>query len=84
MVVEYSSDARSLVRLFDVNGTAAGEVNLPGLGTATGFTGSGKKPETFFSYSDYQTPTRICDSTSRRMQSAISARPRCPRTSRRT
>ena len=53
VVVEYSRDARSLVRLFEVNGTAAGEVPLPGLGTATGFTGSGKNPEAFFSYSDY-------------------------------
>ena len=59
VVVEYSRDARSLVRLFDVNGAAAGEVNLPGLGTATGFTGSGKNPESFFSYSDYLSPTRI-------------------------
>ena len=59
MVVEYSRDARSLVRLFDVNGTAAGEVTLPGLGTATGFTGSGKNPESFFSYSDYLSPTRV-------------------------
>ena len=45
MVVEYSRDARSLVRLFEVNGTAAGEVTLPGLGTATGFQGSGTNPE---------------------------------------
>jgi prolyl oligopeptidase len=59
IVVEYTSDARSLVRLFDVKGTQTGEVKLPGLGTATGFQGAGDNPEAFFSYSDYLSPTRI-------------------------
>lgn len=59
VVVEYTRDARSLVRVFDVNGTQAGEVQLPGLGTAAGFQGSGTNPETFFSYSDYLSPTRV-------------------------
>jgi prolyl oligopeptidase len=59
VVVEYSRDARSVVRLFDVNGTQAGEVKLPGLGTATAFQGTGGNPEAFFSYSDYLSPTRI-------------------------
>src|SRR6185295_11151798 len=59
MVLEYTRDARSLVRLFNKDGTAAGEVQLPGLGTAAGFQGSGTNPETFFSYSDHLSPTRI-------------------------
>jgi prolyl oligopeptidase len=59
VVVEYTRDARSLVRLFDTSGAMAGEVKLPGLGTATGFVGSGDNPETFFSYSDYLSPARI-------------------------
>jgi prolyl oligopeptidase len=59
VVVEYSRDARSVVRLFDVNGAQAGEVQLPGLGTATAFQGSGTHSEAFFSYSDYLSPTRI-------------------------
>ena len=59
VVVEYTRDARSLVRMFSASGAAAGEVNLPGLGTAAGFQGSGTNPETFFSYSDYLSPTRI-------------------------
>ncbi len=44
-MVEYTRDARSLVRLYENNGTLAGEVKLPGLGTATGFQGSGTNPE---------------------------------------
>jgi prolyl oligopeptidase len=59
VIVAYTRDARSLVRMFETNGTEAGNVNLPGLGTAAGFQGGGKDPETFFSYSDYLAPTRI-------------------------
>jgi prolyl oligopeptidase len=59
VIVEYSRDARSVVKLFDVSGAAAGEVRLPGLGTASGFSGTGSDPEAFFSYSDYLSPTRI-------------------------
>jgi prolyl oligopeptidase len=59
VVVEYTRDARTVVRLFDVNGADAGEVKLPGLGTATAFQGAGNNPEAFFSYSDYLSPTRI-------------------------
>jgi len=59
VVVEYTRDARSVVRLFDVNGTQAGEVALPGVGTAASFFGSGSNPEAFFYYSDYLSPTRI-------------------------
>ena len=60
VVVEYSRDARSVVRLFDVSGAQAGEVKLPGLGTATGVPGHGHAiREAFFSYSDYLSPTRI-------------------------
>jgi prolyl oligopeptidase len=59
IAVEYTRDARSLVRLFDVGGALAGDVQLPGLGAATGFAGSGTNPETFFSYTDYLAPLRV-------------------------
>jgi prolyl oligopeptidase len=59
ILVNYNRDVTSLARLFEINGAAAGEVKLPGLGTATDFTGHGDSPEAFFSYSDYQTPARI-------------------------
>jgi len=59
VLLEYIRDARSLVRLYNADGSSAGEVQLPGLGTATGFQGSGDNPESFFSYSDYLAPARI-------------------------
>jgi len=59
VVVEYSRDAYNIMRLFDVSGTLAGEVKLPGLGTTKDFKGRGTDTEAFFSYSDYLSPTRI-------------------------
>jgi prolyl oligopeptidase len=59
VLVEYTRDARSVVRLFEVSGASVGEVKLPGLGTGTGFSGTGYNSEAFFSYSDYLSPTRI-------------------------
>ena len=59
IVVRYVQDAHSAVRLFETGGRLAGEVQLPGLGTVTGFHGEGNDPETFFSYTDYVTPPQI-------------------------
>jgi prolyl oligopeptidase len=59
ILVEYTRDARSVVKLFETRGTEVGEVKLPGLGTATGFQGEGDNPEAFFSFSGYQAPTSI-------------------------
>ncbi|HET7809476.1 MAG TPA: prolyl oligopeptidase family serine peptidase [Steroidobacteraceae bacterium] len=59
VVVEYTRDVHSVVKLFEASGAPAGDVQLPGIGTATGFQGHGDNPEAFFSYSDYLSPTRI-------------------------
>ncbi len=59
VLVEYLRDARSVVRLFETTGAAAGEATLPGLGTAKDFQGSGTNPELFFTYSDFLSPTRV-------------------------
>ena len=59
IIVTYLHDAHSLVKVFDASGQVLNEVPLPGRGTADGFLGHGNKPETFFSYSDYLTPTSI-------------------------
>ena len=56
VVVEYSRDARSVVRCSTANGKRLHEVALPGLGTATASRAAKRQPETFFSYSDYLTP----------------------------
>jgi prolyl oligopeptidase len=59
IVANYVRDAHSLVKLFETDGKAVGDVPLPGLGTTFGFDGKSADKETFFSYTDYVTPTAI-------------------------
>lgn len=59
IVAEYMQDAFSVVKIFELDGTEAGVVNLPGIGTASGFRGEIDDPETFFSYASFNTPVTI-------------------------
>src|SRR5438128_1752781 len=58
-VAVYLKDAHSAVKLFKLDGSRDGEIALPGLGTAEGFTGKRKDRETFYSFTSYTTPTEI-------------------------
>jgi len=59
IIAEYVEDAHSVARIYDVNGKSLGDVALPGLGQVGGFDGDPGDSETFFSYTDYLTPTQI-------------------------
>jgi len=59
IIARYMQDAKSVVKMFDLEGNADGAVDLPGLGTAFGFQGDMDDPETFFSYSSFNTPSTI-------------------------
>src|SRR2546428_2882423 len=58
-VAVYLKDAHSAVKLFKLDGSRDGEIALPGLGTAGGFTGKRKDRETFYSFTSFTTPTEI-------------------------
>jgi prolyl oligopeptidase len=53
IVASYLKDAHSVVRRYSLEGKALGEVELPGLGTASAFTGKNSDPESFFLYTSY-------------------------------
>jgi prolyl oligopeptidase len=55
----YLKDARTQVKVFERDGTLVREVDLPGLGTASGFTGKQKDGETFYTFSSYATPPAV-------------------------
>jgi prolyl oligopeptidase len=59
IVASYVQDAHSVVQIFEPTGKKVGDVPLPGLGTSEGFHGESTDTETFFSYTDYVTPTSI-------------------------
>lgn len=52
----YLHDAYSQVRVFDKAGGLVSEVDLPGMGTVTGFSGRQKDRYTFYHFSGFTTP----------------------------
>jgi prolyl oligopeptidase len=58
-IVSYLKDAHSEVRVFDLSGESAGSIDLPGIGSASGFYGKRTHGETFYAYSSFAFPTTI-------------------------
>ncbi|MFT4553515.1 MAG: prolyl oligopeptidase [Chlamydiales bacterium] len=58
-IANYLQDVSSVVKVFDLFGNFTRTVELPGLGSAGGFSGKVDDPETFFSYTSYTTPGEI-------------------------
>ena len=75
-VASYLKDAHSAIKLFEVSGKAAGEIKIPGLGTASGFKGKRKDTETFYSYVSFTEPSTIYRYDFKSGQSAPLFRPK--------
>ena len=58
-IVPYLKDARSQIKIFEVKGKLIREVELPGIGTASGFGGKRKDKETFYAFTGFTAPTTI-------------------------
>ena len=59
LILSYLVDAKSEVRVHDLTGKQLSKIDLPGIGTAGGFGGDDKDPETFFSFTSFARPTTI-------------------------
>jgi prolyl oligopeptidase len=59
LICQYLQDAKSRVRVFDVEGKALDEIQLPGLGTASGFGGRQNDKETFYAFDSFISPPTI-------------------------
>jgi prolyl oligopeptidase len=59
IIAKYIVDAHAVARVFERDGHPVGDVPLPGMGRIEGFQGEDTQSETFFSYTDYLTPSRI-------------------------
>src|SRR5579863_2425698 len=55
----YLKDARTEVRVYDLQGKLLHNVDLPGIGTASGFGGKRSDKETFYSFTSFTSPTTI-------------------------
>ncbi len=58
-VAEYLHDAKSEVKVFDHEGKPIRDVELGGIGTASGFGGRADDPETFYSFASFATPPSV-------------------------
>ena len=59
LLVVYMKDAHTKVERFDVKGKRLGAIDLPGIGTAGGFSGKPSHTETFFAYTTFTAPSTI-------------------------
>ncbi len=58
-VGNYLKDAYTQIRIYDMNGKFVRNVDLPGIGSAGGFSGERDDTETFYTFSSYATPPTI-------------------------
>jgi len=59
LVASYLVDAKSEARIHGLDGKLLSTVQLPGIGTVSGFGGRDKDSETFFSFASYNRPATI-------------------------
>jgi prolyl oligopeptidase len=59
LVASYLADAKTEVRIHELGGALTRKVELPGIGTATGFNGDFDDSETFFAFTSFNRPTTI-------------------------
>jgi prolyl oligopeptidase len=58
-VARYMHDAHTQILIYDMDGTFDTEVELPGIGTAGGFSGEREDTEAFYSFSSFLYPSTI-------------------------
>ncbi|MSU61574.1 MAG: S9 family peptidase [Pedosphaera sp.] len=59
LVASYLKDAQTQIKIFGEDGRFLRQVQLPGIGTASGFGGKRKEAETFFSFTSFTSPSII-------------------------
>ena len=59
LIASYLVDAKTEVRVHDLNGKLTRKIEMPGIGTAGGFGGDFNDKETFFSFTSFNRPTTI-------------------------
>ena len=58
-LAKYLKDARTQVRVYDLQGKFLRNIDLPAIGTARGFGGTRKDKETFYAFTSFTVPTTI-------------------------
>ena len=58
-IADYLKDARSSIKIFNLDGSFVREVELPGIGSAGGFGGKRYDTETFYTFTSFTTPNTV-------------------------
>jgi len=58
-IASYLKDAHSQVKVFNLDGSLERQLDLPGIGSAGGFSGRREDTETFYSFTSFSVPGRI-------------------------
>jgi prolyl oligopeptidase len=58
-IASYLKDAQTKIKIYDLSGRFVRDVQLPGIGTASGFGGKRADKETFYSFTGFTTPATI-------------------------
>jgi prolyl oligopeptidase len=58
-IASYLKDARAQIKVFDLTGKFIRDIDLPGIGTASGFSGKKKDSETFYAFTGFSAPPTI-------------------------
>ncbi len=75
LIADYLVDAKSEVRTFDLQGRRTGTIDLPGIGTASGFQGDASDSETFYSFASFNRPATVYRYDSATGESRVFAQP---------
>ncbi|MBV7481500.1 prolyl oligopeptidase family serine peptidase [Bordetella sp. BOR01] len=59
LIASYLVDAKTEIRRYRLDGTPAGKVRLPGIGSAGGFQGRQQSAEAFFVFTSFNAPTTV-------------------------
>lgn len=59
LFVNYLKDAKTVIKQFDRNGKLEREVNLPGIGTASGFSGRSNDNFVYYTFTSFIDPTSV-------------------------
>ena len=58
-IASFLKDAQTKIKIYDLDGRFVRDVQLPGIGTASGFGGKRVDKETFYAFTGFTTPTTI-------------------------
>ena len=59
LIASYLHDVKSLVKVYETDGTFVQTIQFPGIGSVSGFGGTQKDTETFYTFTSFATPPTI-------------------------